>query len=121
MVTSTQRLSIIAGMNSRIENIRKSFFGALETASTRSELLETKGKFLGKKGVITSLLAQIKDLQQEERSGFGQDVNRLKGEAFKALKDRLDALDGKSDATDLPDLAYRGFAAHEVACILLPW
>jgi len=95
-------------MNSRIENIRKSFFGALETASTRSELLETKGKFLGKKGLITSLLAQIKDLQQEERSGFGQDVNRLKGEAFKALKDRLDALDGKSDATDLPDFSLPG-------------
>ena len=68
----------MAHMDSRIKNTLQSFFESIKDASTRSKLLEIKGQFLGKNGLITELLAIIKDLPKEERSAFGKDVNQLK-------------------------------------------
>jgi phenylalanyl-tRNA synthetase alpha chain len=114
----------MAHMDSRIKNTLQSFFESIKDASTRSKLLEIKGQFLGKNGLITELLAIIKDLPKEERSAFGKDVNQLKTKVFDALKQKLEALEGETRPSDLPDLSLPGVgnprgSLHPITLVIL--
>ena len=62
----------------RIEEIKKSCFDELESCTTLFALQELKVKYLGKSGMLTTLLKSIKDLPAEERPTFGAKVNVLR-------------------------------------------
>lgn len=50
----------------------------LESTQSIKSLNELKPKYLGKSGLVTSLLRGMKDIRPEERSSFGKLVNELK-------------------------------------------
>lgn len=52
--------------------------------------------YLGKKGEITGQLKRIGGLPAEERKGFGEGVNRVKGEIQQYLRERLQELEGEA-------------------------
>lgn len=62
----------------KIEELKLNLLKDLESVETESELNELKIKYLGKKGLITELNSQIKDIPVEEKKEFGQKVNELR-------------------------------------------
>ncbi|MBT3784867.1 phenylalanine--tRNA ligase subunit alpha, partial [bacterium] len=91
-----------------IQETRERFFQALELVSRRDELLETKGKFLGKQGEITLLVSRIKDLPPEVRGSFGQAVNLLKKEVSLEIQERLTSLEKTVRGREKVDLTLPG-------------
>ena len=58
---------------------------ALEAAATDEALQELRVKYLGKKGLITGLMKNMRDLPQEERPAYGSKVNALRSQAEEAF------------------------------------
>jgi len=64
----------------------------IDTADSLAELEQLRIKYLGKKGVVTSKLKQLKDLPPEERPQFGQQVNEAKQQISDKLEDHKNTL-----------------------------
>lgn len=62
----------------KIEEIKLTFENDLSACATSGQLQDLKVKYIGKSGVLTSLLKGIKDLPPEERPSFGAKVNELR-------------------------------------------
>lgn len=67
------------------EEIRKSLEEDLKNVKTTQDLSELKVKYLGKKGFVTLLSANMKDLSIEEKKVFGQTLNVLKQEVSEKI------------------------------------
>ncbi len=68
--------------------------------SNAAELEQFRLHFLGKKGVLTGLFAQMKDVDPSERKAFGQRVNELKVAAEAKLEQFKDAFGDTSEAKE---------------------
>ncbi len=68
-----------------MENILEELKNDLNEIKKEHDLNEIKTKYLGKKGRITELSSQIKDLKDEEKKTFGANLNKLKTEATNLL------------------------------------
>jgi phenylalanyl-tRNA synthetase alpha chain len=80
------------GTSEQIERLREEGLAALAAARTESELLETKGRFFGKKGAISEILKGIGSLSAEERKTVGADANRARAELESLFDERLAAV-----------------------------
>ena len=67
-------------MSAKTTEVRQSFLTALENVATMDELEQIRVEFIGKKGYVTELLKEMKNLTNEEKKTFGQEVNVLKNE-----------------------------------------
>lgn len=65
-------------MNHRIEDIQLSFKNALQKSSTINDIEQVRVEFLGRNGVITLLMQELKDLPLEEKKTYGPLLNNLK-------------------------------------------
>lgn len=77
----------------KIEEIRNEMLNELEKVSNLKELDELRVKYLGKKGIITELNSEIKNVPNEEKKAFGQNVNSLRTsfqERFSEIKENLE-------------------------------
>ena len=72
-------------MNSKIAELKIQFEAEAEKASSTAELEALRVAYLGKKGSITELMKEMKDLSPEEKKSFGQEVNQLKNFASDKL------------------------------------
>ena len=72
-------------MKEQLEQLRRKAFSALEEAIDLKALDELRVQYLGKKGSVTTLLKDMKDLSVEEKKTFGQQVNQLKNEITEAI------------------------------------
>ena len=70
-----------------IAEIRKHAEVELSAVRTLDEATACKVKYLGKKGLVTSVLQQMRDLTPDERPKIGQEVNILKTHLENALDD----------------------------------
>ena len=70
------------------EEIMEKALQELKSLSDSNALGEFKVKYLGKKGEITGLMKQMKDLSAEEKPVFGQAVNS----ARKAIEEAIDSM-----------------------------
>jgi len=61
-----------------MKNVEMSLQKEKEQISSLEELNDLKVKYMGKKGLITELSSQIKNIPNEEKKEFGQKVNELK-------------------------------------------
>ncbi|MDI3473025.1 MAG: phenylalanyl-tRNA synthetase alpha chain [Thermotogaceae bacterium] len=61
-----------------IEKVLESFHSEIEKVTSLDELNALRVKYLGKKGIVTSLMKNLKNLPNEEKPIFGQRVNKLK-------------------------------------------
>ncbi|MBQ6773484.1 MAG: phenylalanine--tRNA ligase subunit alpha [Synergistaceae bacterium] len=68
-----------------INQVRASFFEALNNIKSLQELDELRVKFTGKKGDLTLLLRSLGKLPPDERRQAGQDVNNLRDEIENAI------------------------------------
>ncbi len=68
-----------------LEKILSDFNAQLFQAQNKNLLEEIRINFLGKKGLITELFLQLKDLPNEEKKSFGAAVNLLRDEVTKKI------------------------------------
>ncbi len=66
-------------MNSKIIELKSQFESELSSIQNLADLDNVRVAYLGKKGSVTDLLKGMKDLSNEEKKTFGQEVNQLKG------------------------------------------
>jgi len=79
-------------MNEKIAGLKLQLETELGNATSVSELENIRVTYLGKKGSITDLLKNMKDLSAEEKKTFGQEVNVLKNEATEKIAVKLQEL-----------------------------
>ncbi len=61
-----------------IENVKEELLKDIENIDSLNNLNELKIKYLGKKGLITQLNSEIKNIPNEEKKEYGQKVNELR-------------------------------------------
>ena len=62
----------------KIEEVKMSLLNDEEKVTNLNELNDLKVKYLGKKGLITELNSEIKNVPNEEKKEFGRKVNEIK-------------------------------------------
>jgi phenylalanyl-tRNA synthetase alpha chain len=65
----------------------------IETANDLATLENIRIAFLSKKGAVSELMKQLKDMDPQERKSFGENVNQLKLEIEQALSDKKSLLE----------------------------
>ena len=66
----------------------------LETIATLEILNDIKNKYLSKKGKISDLMAKMREIPNEEKASYGQQVNSLKtliSEGLDNIKNKLES------------------------------
>ncbi len=74
------------------------------TAKTKEEVEAFRISMLGKKGKITNLFSEFKNVPNEQKKEFGQKLNLLKNKAIetvKLLKEQLEETEDTTSSTDL--------------------
>ncbi len=94
-------------MEHRIEEIRE----ALARAVSDDALQELRVRYLGKKGEITAMMKQMRDLSPEERPAFGSKVNALRAKAEEAFAEKT---------AELREAALERRLQHERIDVTLP-
>jgi len=74
------------------ESLEKSIRDEIERSASFEALEQARIKYLGRKGVLTSLLRNIKEAPQDERPRLGAVSNRLKELAEGLISEKLAAL-----------------------------
>ncbi len=69
-----------------MEKLRKDGLEAIQACTNLSELANVRNEYLSKKGLVSQLMLQMKDLSLEEKPAFGSKVNELKQTLENAFK-----------------------------------
>lgn len=72
-------------MLENLEKIKRQFKEELNAAQSRDELERIRVSFLGKKGIVTEELKNLRNLDAEEKKTAGMQVNTLKEEIEQAI------------------------------------
>lgn len=73
-------------------DVKQQLEAELEKAVDVNEVENIRVAYLGKKGYITELLKNLKDLKGEQKKEFGQKINILKAEADAKITERIELL-----------------------------
>ncbi len=82
-------------MSDKTLEVRESFAKALAEVSAAADLDKLRVEYLGKKGLVTDLMKDMKSLSIEEKKTFGQAVNVLKDEITAAIAEKMEELKQK--------------------------
>ncbi len=82
-------------MLEKMKELRQKFSDTIQNIADTQKLEEIRIEYLGKKGSVTGLLKSMKDLSNEERKSFGQQVNMLKGEITEAISKKAEQIKQK--------------------------
>jgi phenylalanyl-tRNA synthetase alpha chain len=88
-----------ATLSRSLETLRATFRARFEAATTEQALRNENATILGKKGELTVILRQMKDVAATERKAMGEAVNSLRRDVETAFDERLRAIErGRRDA-----------------------
>lgn len=76
-----------------MNDIKESFDTKIDDIDSEKRLQELKVEYLGKKGKVTSLMKEMKNLSDEERPVFGQKVNALRTHIDEAIDEKSAVLE----------------------------
>ena len=87
-------------MKAQLDNLRRGAESELQSARSREELTAIRTKYLGRKGLLTSILRDLGNVPVEERPGIGKLSNEIKEYLSAKLDKRIEAIDAelKGDA-----------------------
>ncbi|HET6785827.1 MAG TPA: phenylalanine--tRNA ligase subunit alpha [Erysipelotrichaceae bacterium] len=71
-----------------MEKLRKDGLEAIQGCTNLNELSSVRNEYLSKKGLVSQLMLQMKDLPVEEKPAFGSKVNELKQTLENAFKEK---------------------------------
>lgn len=107
--------------NSKVKEIKQLLEEDLKKEVGMQELNDLRVKYLGKKGLITELNSEIKNIPNEEKKDFGMQVNELRKmfeDYFNQTKEKLDLeelnkrLEGETIDISLPSTKVSVGAPH---------
>ena len=81
--------------NNKIEEIKNLLASDKNSVTDIKNLNDLKVKYLGKRGIITELNSEIKNIPNEEKKEFGQKVNELRNifnEFFDSKKQEFETI-----------------------------
>jgi len=95
----------------------------LQNCNNEHDLLQIKSKYLGKKGLLTSLFASIKNLGINERKKFGIELNNVKNILSKLLASKLESLKAADNTTnkidlDVPPRHHNNGSHHPISLVI---
>ena len=99
-------------MESKIILVRDEFTAELNKAENSADLEAIRVKYLGKKGPVTELMKEMKDLSPEEKKAFGQEIS-LRAEMINSAKEmekRYQKLKQKNVKKGKPEYSMEDFA-----------
>ncbi|MDD4112182.1 MAG: phenylalanine--tRNA ligase subunit alpha [Herbinix sp.] len=82
-------------MLENLEKIKQQFSEELNAVNSNAELEKIRVSFLGKKGLVTEQLKNLRDLTPEEKKTAGMQVNKLKNEIEQAIVEYQKTLEEK--------------------------
>lgn len=88
-------------MESKIKDIKKKFFEEIKTLKSSNEVENLKIKYLGKKGILQSLILDLKNVEKNKKPKIGKLINDLKQEITKNFIDLLKLLRSKEEKEKL--------------------
>ncbi|PYG88802.1 phenylalanyl-tRNA synthetase alpha subunit [Ruminiclostridium sufflavum DSM 19573] len=114
-------------MIEKICNLRDIALGKIKEAASGSEVEELRVKLLGKKGELTEMLKDLKNMALEERKQFGQEANELKNELSELLEVKFREISnndvkkslskGSSFDISLPGTSFQVGSLHPVTIV----
>lgn len=93
-------------MLENVKELKQNFDTAVQSAVDTQTVENLRIEYLGKKGSVTGLLKDMKNLSGEEKKTFGQQVNQLKNEIAEALSAKLAQLQAEAierEINSMPD------------------
>ncbi len=97
-------------MKETIDKLRSEGSGRIAAATSVAELEDVRVALLGRKGEVTGLLRNLKDVEPAQRPAMGAELNKLKVELTEKLDARQQELQGAAAGQDVPrwDLTLPG-------------
>lgn len=74
-------------MQENLQKILELYSTASKSVKNEQEINELRVKFLGKSGVLTEALKEIKNVPNEKKKAYGEEVNNLKNKIENSLSD----------------------------------
>ncbi len=93
-------------MLENVKELKQNFDTAIQSATDTQTVENLRIEYLGKKGSVTGLLKDMKNLSGEEKKSFGQQVNQLKSEITEAISAKLAQLQAEAierEINSMPD------------------
>lgn len=114
-------------MIEKISNLRDLALGKIKEAASSAEVEDLRVRLLGKKGELTEMLKDLKNMAIDERKQFGQEANVLKNELGEFLESKFKELSasdvkkslstGSSFDISLPGTKYQLGSLHPVTIV----
>ena len=83
-------------MKEKLRQLTEEALDKIQASATLDEINDIRVEFLGKKGRITSIMKELKDIAPEDRPAFGQLVNEAKQKAEAAIEETKAKLSAKA-------------------------
>ena len=107
-------------ISSKIEKISNAFEVEKKQVSDAQELDSLKNKFLGRKGLVSSLFKDLSEIQADKRKQVGADINSLKSYIEKSIDGmgfkKEESVDNSIDYT-LPGTPYSPGRLHPLTIV----
>ena len=107
-------------ISSKIEKISNAFEVEKKQVSDAQELDNLKNKFLGRKGLVSSLFKDLSEIQADKRKEVGADINSLKSYIEKSIDGigfkNKESVDNSIDYT-LPGMPYSPGRLHPLTIV----
>ena len=107
-------------ISSKIEKISNAFEVEKKQVSDAQELDSLKNKFLGRKGLVSSLFKDLSEIQGDKRKDIGADINSLKSYIEKSIDGigfkNKESVDNSIDYT-LPGMPYSPGRLHPLTIV----
>ena len=107
-------------ISSKIEKISNAFEVEKKQVSDAQELDSLKNKFLGRKGLVSSLFKDLSEIQSDKRKEVGADINSLKSYIEKSIDGigfkNKESVDNSIDYT-LPGMPYSPGRLHPLTIV----
>ena len=88
-------------LRERLEEIRQRGMSAIRSATDRDEVEQARVEYLGRSGLVSQAMSELRDLPVEEKPQTGQTGNRVKNELETTLELRLSEIEAAA-ATSAP-------------------
>ena len=82
-------------MKDKVNQIQEELANDIQKVTSSKELADLKVKYLGKKGLVTELTSNMKDLSIEEKKELGKLSNEIKNEVTEALRKLEESIQNK--------------------------
>ena len=75
-------------MKEQILEIKNQLVEDIKSVNSPQDIVDIKAKYIGKTGLVTGLMKNMKDYAPEERKEIGQMVNEIKNEVSEIIQNR---------------------------------